>query len=186
MTENNNETNLLVEGLKVAAEFLILPGTSLLAQSDYKRGFIHAGVGIAARVALKPPAVALTAVALTAANSYCTAKTGEGLLSKLMSFNPVDAKNAVFGNKDARDEGLRRKVYEDAAQGVSLDTIKESVAEDIEDLYHEATAKAKADAEDKTTSEVPNKASNDEVNNVEASNNADTDSTGTTGKNKKA
>jgi len=158
MAENNN-TNVLIEGLKVAAEFLVLPGTSLLAQNDYKRGLLHAGVGIAARVALKPPAVALTAVALTAANSYCTARTGQGLLPALLAMTP-NANNAVSDNQDARSEGLRQKVYDDASQGVPLDTIKESVAEDVEDLYHEAMAKSTEE------SEQPPKASNDEVSDV--------------------
>jgi len=117
----------LKEGLKIAGELLLIPGTSLIAQRDFKRGLIHAGVGIAARVAFGAPGVVLTA-----ANSYCTARTGEGLITKLFGGQQAPAQ--------ATDPSLREKVYGETAQGVSLDTIKESISEDVEDYYHEAKA----------------------------------------------
>lgn len=127
------DVNLLAEGLKIAGDLLI-PGTSLIAQSDYKRGLIHAGVGIAARVAFGAPGVVLTA-----ANSYCTARTGEGLITKLLS---VQARQADQAEAQVSDLSLREKVYNETVQGSQLDDIKESIAEDVEDYYHEAKVAA--------------------------------------------
>lgn len=142
---DSNEKSLLAEGLKVAAELLIVPGSSLLAQSNFKSGLIHAGVGLVAKLAFGAPAVLLTA-----ANSYHTARTGESLLSRVLGAKSSGC--AAGADGDPRDVSLRRKVYGETAQGVSLDVIKEGVAEDVEDLYNEAIAEQKTASESGTHS----------------------------------
>ena len=129
MTNSKEEVNVLAEGLKIAGDLFLAPGTSLIAQADYKRGLVHVGVGLAAKVAFGVPGVVLTA-----ANSYCTARTGEGLLSKFLSSGPTPVA--------CQESSLRQHVYNKTAQGVDLDVIKETIAEDIEDYYHEAVSNA--------------------------------------------
>ncbi|NQZ10842.1 MAG: hypothetical protein HRT35_27130, partial [Algicola sp.] len=80
MPVKKNNIEIVKDALTIAGETLLLPGGSLLAKGDMKRGLAHAGLGLAARLALGAPGLILVG-----ANAYCTAKTGKGLLANLSS-----------------------------------------------------------------------------------------------------
>jgi len=118
------------DALCLAGDTLVVPGASLLAKGQVKSGLVHAGVGIAAKVALGP--IGLLAVA---ANSYCKSKTGDSLFTKFTT------------GKGPGDHSIRDEVTSGVAQGESVEDIIESINEDVEDLYHEITLEAAAQAQ---------------------------------------
>ncbi len=126
---SEKKDDLLTNGLKLAGEVFLLPGASLLADGKVKSGLLHAGAGIAARAVLGGPFFLVAA-----ANSFSMSLTGENLISHLR------------GTKDPRNTKLEDRVKQDAAEGMELHEIQESVSEDVEDLYLEAQSVSNDDS----------------------------------------
>ncbi|MCJ8273797.1 MAG: hypothetical protein MJK04_30915, partial [Psychrosphaera sp.] len=103
MPVKKNNIEIVKDALTIAGETLLLPGGSLLAKGDVKRGFAHVGLGLAARLALGTPGLILVGV-----NAYCTAKTGKGLLANLST------------TKGPGDFSLREEVAEAIDKGGEL------------------------------------------------------------------
>lgn len=129
MTVKRTKEAMAKDALCIAGETLLVPGTSLLAKGDYKAGLAHAGVGLAAKLALGP-----LGVLLVAANSYCKSKTGEGLVSQFVN------------TKGPGDFSLREEVASGIDSGDPVATIVENISEDVEDIYHEMTLAAQVEA----------------------------------------
>lgn len=129
MTVKRTKEAMAKDALCIAGETLLVPGTSLLAKGDYKAGLAHAGVGLAAKIALGP-----LGLLLVAANSYCKSKTGEGLVSQFAH------------TKGPGDFSLREEVASGIDGGDTVETIVESISEDVEDIYHEMTSGAHTEA----------------------------------------
>ena len=130
MTVKKTNEAMAKDALCIAGETLVVPGTSLLAKGEYKAGLAHAGVGLAAKLALGP-----VGLLLVAANSYCKSKTGEGLVSQFTH------------TKGPGDFSLREEVASGINSGEPVETIVESISEDVEDIYHEMTLEAQMAAE---------------------------------------
>ncbi len=122
---SDKKKNITMKGLKLLGETLLLPGSSLLIDGKVKKGALHAGAGILAGALFGGPAVILVA-----ANSLSLSLTGKSLPSKLN----------LLESKDPRTIDLEERVNKDSDAGLSLEEIREDVLEDVEDLYHEATA----------------------------------------------
>jgi hypothetical protein len=118
----DSPTAKIVNGVKLVGEILLLPGTSLLLDGKVKPGLLHAGAGVLARLVLGFPGLAVVA-----ANSYSLSLTGKNLFSVLFRSEGREAGSLV--------EQVRRKL----ASGFSLKEIQESISEDIEDIYVEAS-----------------------------------------------
>ncbi|HEY3381335.1 MAG TPA: DUF6072 family protein [Vicinamibacterales bacterium] len=116
----DTKTTPIGRGLRVAADMLLLPGSSLLLDGKVKPGLLHVGVGVAAGFALGIPAALLVA-----ANSISLSFTGKNLAS------------ALIGAQDPRDVTLTAKIRQDVDKGLSLEEIQETVREDVEDVYAE-------------------------------------------------
>jgi hypothetical protein len=119
------KTSPVERGLRVAAEMLLLPGSSLLLDGKLQPGLLHVGAGVAAGFVLGVPAALLVA-----ANSISLSFTGRNLAS------------ALLGSPGPRDLTLAAKVRHGIEDGLSAEEIQETVREDVEDVYAEATSKA--------------------------------------------
>nr|BAP05576.1 CalV [uncultured Candidatus Entotheonella sp.] len=122
MQENGEQ--VVKNGVKIVDE-LLLPGTSLLLDGKIRPGMAHSAVGLLAGVALGVPGAMLVA-----ANALAQSVTGAGLIANLTNNSP----------KNPRDVNLAERVAVDVAEGMTYEEIREDILEDIEDLYHEATA----------------------------------------------
>jgi hypothetical protein len=113
---------LLKAGARVAGEFLVVPGTALLMDGQVKRGMLHLGTGVLAAMALGP-----LGVLLVNANSLSLSVAGKNLLE------------ALVGDDDPRALKLTEVVKSGIERGLTVDEIRESLLEDVEDLYAEAS-----------------------------------------------
>jgi hypothetical protein len=129
--KENNES--LVNIAKLLGEFLLLPGTSLLADGKLKKGFLHVGAGVVAGLLLGIPGAALVA-----ANSFSMSKTDKNLLGLLMN----DKKKLASGRTHLQE--LEAKVKEQVKSGRNLNEIKAGLLEDLEDIFAEESCE-KAD-----------------------------------------
>lgn len=109
-------------GLKMIGEMALIPGTSLFVDGQIKSGVIHAAAGITAGALLGAPA----ALAVCA-NSLSVSLTKKSLIDNL------------FGSKNQKDLKLETRVETLIKEGLNLEEIRETVVEDVEDLYAEAT-----------------------------------------------
>jgi hypothetical protein len=75
--DENDISQVISNGVKLAGETLFAPGTSLLLQGKVIGGSLHVIIGLAARSLLGP--VGWLAVT---ANSYASATTGKNLLQQ--------------------------------------------------------------------------------------------------------
>ncbi|MFT5164213.1 MAG: hypothetical protein ACI9FJ_002814 [Alteromonadaceae bacterium] len=148
MTVKRTKEAMAKDALCIAGETFLLPGTSLLAKGEYKAGLVHAGIGLAAKVALGP-----VGLLLVAANSYCKSKTGEGLVSQFAH------------TKGPGDFSLREEVAGGISSGDPVETIVEGVSEDVEDIYHEMTLEAQMEAglDENAAAEAPTDTSTTET-----------------------
>jgi hypothetical protein len=119
---DKKDKNVLKNGIKLTAEMLLSPGSSLLIDGKIKSGLLHVGVGIAAKMALGVPGCLFVA-----ANSFSKSLTGKNLIA------------TVCGTKDSRVVTLVDKVKKNVEQGMTLNETQEDILEDVEDLYMEAT-----------------------------------------------
>ena len=87
-----------------------------------KQGMLHLGSGILAAMTLGP-----VGVLLVKANSLSLSLGGKNLLETLL------------GNDDPRAHTLTEMVKTGMEKGLTLDEIQESLLEDAEDLYAEAS-----------------------------------------------
>lgn len=117
---DKHTSQIVNNGVKLAGDFLLVPGSSLFLDGKFKNGFLHATAGLLAKAALGIPGLLLVG-----ANSYCMSRTGKSLLS------------SILDPKDPKDVLLRNKVEAEMAAGKNLDEILAGVAEDVEDLYEE-------------------------------------------------
>ena len=78
--EQNNLTSVLTNGVRLAGDTLVAPGTSLILDGQLGAGVARVAVGFAARAALGP--IGWLAVA---ADAYAKTTTGRGLLDRLSS-----------------------------------------------------------------------------------------------------
>lgn len=122
--KENNES--LVNIVKLLGEFLLLPGTSLLADGKIKKGFVHVGAGIVAGLLLGVPGAALVA-----ANSFSMSKTDKNLIRLLMK----DKKKLTSGRTHMQE--LEAKVKAQMEGGQNLTEIKAGLLEDLEDIFAE-------------------------------------------------
>jgi hypothetical protein len=120
----NKNKEILKNGVKLAGETLLIPGSSLLLDGKIKYGMFHAGIGILAKMTLGIPGVILVA-----ANSFCLSLTKKNLVS------------AIFGSNDYRNIKLIDRVNLNIDKGLSLKEIQEDVFEDVEDIYMEVKTK---------------------------------------------
>lgn len=114
--------NMIVNGAKIAGETLAIPGTSLLLDGKIKPGMLHVGAGLVAGALLGTPAVLAVA-----ANSFSTSVTGKSLLSNLLGSDKTSSVN------------LDKRVNDGVEEGMTLEEIQETVAEDVEDIYLQTT-----------------------------------------------
>jgi hypothetical protein len=68
---------IVANGVKLAGDTLVAPGTSLLLEGRVIEGSLHVIAGVAARVLLGP-----IGWLVVAANSYASATTGNSLLQR--------------------------------------------------------------------------------------------------------
>ena len=120
---SDNKNSVVETSLKFIGEVLVVPGASLIADGKVKSGLLHAGAGILASTLLWKPLV-LVAVA----NSLSLSLTGESLLASLS------------GSSSPRSNNLEDRVKEEIKNGLTVEEIQETLREDVEDIYLEATA----------------------------------------------
>ena len=117
---SNQSDSKIHNGIKLAGEAFVLPGSSLMVDGKIKSGIIHAGAGVLAKAVLGVPGLVVVA-----ANSFSLSVTGRSLYSTLF-----DSPNTVSDN-------LAEQVRREMAAGKTLDEIQEGIGEDIADLYAE-------------------------------------------------
>lgn len=116
----NKNKEILKNGMKLAGEILLIPGSSLLLDGQIKYGVLHAGVGIFAKMTFGLPGFLLIA-----ANSFTLSLTQKNLAS------------VIFNSSDYRDIKLMDRVNIGIDKGLTLKEIQEDVSEDVEDIYLE-------------------------------------------------
>lgn len=75
-----DKNDVLVNGVKLASEAVVAPGTSLLLGGQVKDGLIHVAAGLAARAFLGP-----IGYFLVAANSFSQSTTNKNLIETFKS-----------------------------------------------------------------------------------------------------
>lgn len=133
MSVKKSNKEIATDALCIASEVTLVPGTSLLVKGQVKPGLVHLGLGLAAKVVMGP-----IGLSLVAANSICQAQTGESLYTKLTT------------TKGPGDTSLREEIQQKVDSGDSLEQIVETVVEDVEDIYHEATFEQPQQADKQT------------------------------------
>ena len=109
-------------GLKMIGEIALIPGTSQFVDGRIKSGVIHAVAGLTAGAVLGAPAFLAVC-----ANSLSISLTKRSLFDN------------IFGSKDEKDLKLEARVNAKIKEGLNLEEIRETLLEDVEDLYLEAT-----------------------------------------------
>lgn len=80
-SEQQNDLNKVVaNGVRLAGDTLVVPGTSLILDGQVGQGVARVAVGVAARMALGP-----LGWLLVAADAYTKTTTGSGLLDRATS-----------------------------------------------------------------------------------------------------
>jgi len=81
MSEQQNDLNRVVSnGVRLAGDTLLAPGTSLLLDGQVGQGAARVAVGIVARMAVGP-----VGWLLVAADAYTKSSTGSGLLDRVVA-----------------------------------------------------------------------------------------------------
>lgn len=110
--------NRIHNTIKLAAEVLLFPGSSLILDGEIKSGLQHAVAGVLARSVF-----GRVGSALVSANALALSITGRDLYS------------ALFDQNSSVADNLRHEVRRGMEDGKTLEEILESIAEDVEDIY---------------------------------------------------
>ena len=105
--------------IKVAAEILVIPGSSLLTEGRIKDGAIHAGLALLSKSFLGLPSL----LVLGASSFYRSLEKKEDKADEIKA--------------DDRIEGLDEKVRAEVEDGMTLEEIKAGIQEDVEDTFFE-------------------------------------------------